>query len=361
MRHDEQLKLFIRESQEETVMKRITVGLDLAKSVFHVVGIDSHNKILFRKRLRRDQVSAWFAQQPPCRVGMEACSGAHYWARTLMALGHEVKLVAAQHVKAFARGQKNDYNDAAAIAEAVQHGSMHFVPVKSPAQLDLQALHRLRSRTVRERTGLSNQLRGLLHEQGIVLSRSLKVLHQRLPELLEDAENALSTRLRRVLYLGWQHFLQIEAQLEALNRELSEAVKQDEDCQLLLTAPGYGPVVSSAFSVAIGDGRNFRRGRDVAASLGLVPRQHSTGGEAKLLGISKRGNRELRAQLIQGARAVLIHAHRKSDPLSRWALKVRNERGFNKATVALANKLARIGWAVIRYQTPYRADHRLAA
>lgn len=342
-------------------MKRITVGLDLAKSVFHVVGIDNRNKVLFRKRLRRNQVSTWFAQQPPCRIGMEACSGAHFWAHTFTALGHEAKLVAPQHVKAFARGQKNDYNDATAIAEAVQHGAIHFVPVKSPVQLDMQALHRLRSRLVRERTGLSNQLRGFLHEHGLVLPCSFRVLHQRLPELLEDAENGLSDLLRSLLHRGWQHLRQIEAQLDELNHELARAVAQDDACQQLMTTPGFGPVVASAFSVAIGDGRSFRRGRDVAASLGLVPRQHSSGGQTVLLGISKRGNRELRANLIQGARAVLVHAHRKSDPLSQWAIKVRNERGFNKATVALANKLARIGWAVVRYQTPYRTDHQLAA
>lgn len=342
-------------------MKRITVGVDLAKSIFHVVGINENSKQLFRKRLRRAQVAAWFAQQPVCRVGMEACSSAHYWARTLKVLGHEVKLVAPQHVKAFVRGQKNDYNDAAAIAEAVNQASMHFVPVKSAAQLDLQALQRLRSRLIRERTGLSNQLRGLLAEHGIVLAQSLRVLHQRLPEVLEDADNGLSALFRRLLQLGWQHLLQIEAQVVELHRELTHAVQQDEACQRLLTIPGFGPVVASGFSVAVGDGRDFRRGRDVAAALGLVPRQHSTGGKAKLLGISKRGNGVLRSHLIQGARAVLMQAKGKEDPLCRWALQVRAERGFNKATVALANKLARIGWAVLRQQTTYQAEHRLQA
>jgi len=342
-------------------MKRITVGLDLAKSVFHVVGIDGHSKQLFRKPLRRAQVAAWFAQQPVCRIGMEACSSAHYWARTLKVLGHEVKLVAPQHVKAFVRGQKNDYNDAAAIAEAVNHGQMHFVPIKSAAQLDLQALQRLRSRLIRERTGLSNQLRGLLAEHGIVLPVSLRVLRQRLPELLEDADNGLSVLFRRLLQLGWQHLLQVDAQVATLDRELAQAVQQDEACQRLLTIPGFGPVVACGFSVAVGDGRDYRRGRDVSASLGLVPRQHSTGGKPKLLGISKRGDGVLRSQLIQGARSVLTHAEGKDDALCRWALKVRAERGFNKATVAVANKLARIGWAVLRQQTIYAPGQRLQA
>lgn len=340
-------------------MKRITVGLDLAKNVFHVVGIDQRGKQLFRKQLRRNKVADWFAQRPVCRVGMETCSGAHYWARLLLAQGHEVKLVAPQHVKAFLRGQKNDYNDAAAIAEVVSRAQIHFVPVKSPEQLDLQALQRMRSRLMGERTGLSNQLRGLLAEHGIVMPRSLVVLRRRIPELLEAADNGLSVLFRRLLQGRWQHLLQIDEQLAELNRELARAVAGDERCRRLLTIPGFGPVVASGFSVVVGDGRAYRRGRDVSASLGLVPRQHSSGGKVKLLGISKRGDSILRSQLIQGARSVLMHAKGKDDPLSCWALKVRGERGFNKATVAVANKLARIGWSVLRYRTTYQPGYRL--
>lgn len=340
-------------------MKRNTIGLDLAKNIFHAVGLDHRGKQIFRKQLRRKQVTNWFAQQPASLVGIEACSGSHYWARTLMALGHEVRLVAPQHVKAFVRGQKNDYNDAAAIAEAVTRPQMRFVPIKSTAQLDMQALQRLRTGLIRERTGLSNKLRGLLAENGIVIPRSLAILRRRLPELLEDADNGLSALFRRLLHTGWQHLLQIEAQVKTLNQELAQVVTQDEDCQRLMTIPGYGPVVASSFSVAVGDGRCYQRGRDVSAVLGVVPRQHTTGGKPKLLGISKRGDNMLRVQLIQGARSVLMHAEGKDDPLCRWALKIRAERGFNKATVALANKLARIGWAVLRHQTTYQPGYRL--
>jgi transposase len=347
------------ERKEETTMKRNTIGLDLAKNIFHVVIHDHSGKQICRKQLRRKQVTNWFAQQPVSLVGIEACSGSHYWARTLMALGHEVKLVAPQHVKAFVRGQKNDYNDASAIAEAVTRPQMHSVPIKSTAQLDLQALQRLRTRLIRERTGLSNQLRGLLAENGIVIPRSLAILRRRLPELLEDADNGLSVFFRRLLHTGWQHLLQIEDQVKTLDRELNGAVAQDEDCQRLMTIPGFGPVVASGFSVTVGDGRCYRRGRDVSAVLGLVPRQHTTGGKPKLLGISKRGDNLLRSHLIQGARSVLMHAKDKDDPLCRWALKVCAERGFNKATVAVANKLARIGWAVLRHHTTYQPGHRL--
>ena len=340
-------------------MKRNTIGLDLAKNIFHVVGFDHYGKQLFRKQLRRNQVTNWFVQQLPSLVGIEACSSSHYWARQLIAQGHEVKLIAPQHVKAFVRGQKNDYNDAAAIAEAVTRPQMRFVPIKSAVQLDLQALQRLRTRLIRERTGLSNQLRGLLSEHGIVIPRSLAVLRQRIPELLEDADNELSALFRRLLHAGWQHLLQIEGQIKALDQELARAVAQDEDCQRLMSIPGFGPVVASGFSVAVGNGRCYRRGRDVSAVLGLVPRQHTTGGKPKLLGISKRGDNMLRVHLIQGARSVLMHAGGKDDPLCRWALKVRAERGFNKATVAVANKLARIGWAVLRNQDTYKPEYRL--
>ncbi len=340
-------------------MKRNTIGLDLAKTIFHVVVSDHHGKQLSRKQLRRKQVSAWFAQQPASLIGIEACAGSHYWARTLQALGHEVKLMAAQHVKAYLHGQKNDYNDAAAIAEAVTRPRMRFVPIKSAAQLDLQALRRIRTRLIRERTSLSNQLRGLLGEHGIVMPRSLAVLRRRIPEILEDADNGLSSLFRRLLLNGWQQLLQLEDQIKLFNKELALAVAESGDCKLLMTIPGYGPVVASGFSVAIGDGRCYRRGRDVSAVLGLVPRQHTTGGKPKLLGITKRGDSLLRANLIQGARSVLMHATGKEDPLSRWALKVRAERGFNKATVAVANKLARIGWAVLRHQREYQPDYCL--
>lgn len=340
-------------------MKRNTIGLDLAKNIFHVVGVDHHGKQIFRKQLRRKQVAKWFVQQPPSLVGIEACGGSHYWARKLIAQGHEVKLVAAQHVKAFLRGQKNDYNDAAAIAEALSQQRMRFVPIKSAAQLDLQAVQRMRSKLISERTGISNQLRGLLSENGIVMPKSLKVLRERLPELLENADNGLSALFRRLLHHGWQRLLRMDDEIKELDRELDRAVKQDPNCQLLMSILGYGPVVSSSFSVTVGDSTCFKRGRDVSASLGLVPRQYSTGGKPKLLGITKRGNKELRTLLVQGAKAVLRQAKGKDDPLCQWALKVSARHGSNKAAIALANKLARIGWAVLKTQTPYQPGYGL--
>jgi len=332
-----------------------TMGLDLAKHLFHVVGCDQRGKVVYKKTLRRGQVLKCFARLGCCRVGMEACASAHYWARQLGALGHEVKLIPTQHVKAYVRGNKNDYNDALAIAEALSRPQMYFVAVKSAAQQDVQALHRLRERRVQERTALSNQLRGLLGEYGLVLHQGIGVVRRRLPELLEDAENGLSELFRRLLAQGYQQLLELDAHIDAYNEELRRTSRQSDACQRLQTIPGFGPVVASAFSSHVATGEGFRRGRDVSASIGLVPRQHSSGGKQVLLGISKRGDRYLRCLLIQGARAVVYRAPNKDDALSRWINQIRERRGMNRAIVALANKMARVGWAILRHNTVYHA------
>jgi transposase len=346
----------IKEKEEKTMSKLTTIGLDLAKNVFHVVGFDAHGKSVCRKRLRRGQVLGYFSQLPPCRVGMEACASAHYWGREIQALGHEVRLIPAQHVKPLVRGNKNDYNDALAIAEALGRPGLRFVGLKSAAQQDIQALHRLRARCVAERTALCNQLRGLLGEYGIVLPRGVASLRRGIPELLEDAEHGLSALLRRLLAERYRHLQELEGHLATYTRELARHSAASEACQRLQGIPGYGPVLASAFQGAVGNGTAYRRGRDVAASLGLVPRQHSSGGRDRLLGISKRGDRYLRSLLVHGARAVVSRAAGKRDPLSGWINRVRERRGFNRAVVALANKLARIGWAVLAHNTTYQAQ-----
>jgi transposase len=336
--------------------KLTTIGLDLAKNVFHVVGCDSRGQQVLRKRLRRAQVLGYFSQLPPCRVGMEACAGSHYWGREIQALGHEVRLIPAQHVKPLVRGNKNDYNDALAIAEALGRPGLRFVGLKSAAQQDIQALHRLRSRCVAERTALCNQLRGLLAEYGIVLPRGVASLRRGIPELLEDADNGLSALFRRLLAERYRQLQELEGHLATYTRELAHHSTANEACQRLQTIPGYGPVLASVFHGAVGDGAAYRRGRDVAASLGLVPRQHSSGGQARLLGISKRGDRYLRSLLVHGARSVVSRAAGKHDPLNLWITRLRERRGFNRAVVALANKLARIGWAVLARNTTYQAQ-----
>jgi len=337
-------------------MNKISVvGLDLAKNVFHVVCCNEHGKIIRKKMLKRSQILAYFANLPHCLVGMEACASAHHWARQLDTLGHRVKLIPPQYVKPYVRGNKNDYNDALAIAEAVIRPEMRFVPVKTPEQQDIQALHRLRERRLQERTALCNQLRGLLAEYGLIFPQGINVLHRRLPELLEDSENGLSDLFRRLLAQSYQQLQTLDKYIDFYTREMRRQSQQSEACQRLQTIPGYGPIVAGVFHSAVGNGEAYRRGRDVSASLGLVPRQHSSGGKEVLLGISKRGDRYLRSLLVHGARSVVIRAAKKDDRLSRWINKIRAARGFNKAVVALANKMARIGWAVLANKTVYQA------
>lgn len=332
-----------------------TVGLDLAKLVFHVVCCDARGKVVSKRKLKRSQVLRYFAQLAPVLIGMEACAGAHHWARSLRALGHEVRLLPAQYVKAFVRGNKNDYNDALAIAEAVVRPEQRLVAVKTVAQQDIQALHRLRQQCVAARTALGNQLRGLLGEYGMVLPRGVGSLRRRLPALLEDAENGLSDLFRGLLAQGYRQLREIDEHIKTYTAALTRQVQQDEACQRLQTIPGFGPIVSSVFLSQVGSGEAYRRGRDVSAALGLVPRQHSTGGKPLLLGISKRGDRYLRSLLVHGARSVVRQAEHKDDRLSRWINTVRARRGYNKAVVALANKLARIGWAVLHHRSVYQA------
>ncbi|MET0105681.1 MAG: IS110 family transposase [Sedimenticola sp.] len=335
--------------------KITTIGLDLAKHVFHVLATDENGKIVRKKMLKRREVLSFFANLPPCRVGMEACASAHYWARKLSAQGHEVKLIPPRYVKAFVRGNKNDYNDALAIAEAVTQAEMRFVAVKTTEQQDIQALHRLREGCLKERTALCNRLRGLLGEHGVVLSTGVNCMRRRVPELLEDAQNGLSDFLRSLLAQSYRQLQQLDEHVAFYTQQINIHSRQKEACRRLETIPGFGPIVASVFHSVVGDGEGYRRGRDVSAALGLVPRQHSSGGKAVLLGISKRGDRYLRSLLIHGARAVVIQAHKKDDRLSRWINKIKSERGMNKATVALANKMARIGWAVLANKTIYRA------
>lgn len=335
-------------------MNIITIGLDLAKSVFHVVCYNEQFKEVKKRMLRRHQVLQFFAQLPPCRIGMEACASANYWGRELGSMGHDVKLIPPQHVKPYLRGNKNDYNDARAIAEAVSRPNMPSVAIKTVEEQDIQALHRIRSQCLRDRTALSNSTRGLLSEYGIILPKGMSALRRSIPELLEDADNELSDFFRDLLARRYEQLIELDGHIAFYTGQLEKQSQQHEACQRLQTIPGFGLIVSSAFYSSISDGKAYRRGRDVAASLGLVPRQHSSGGKNVLLGISKRGDRYLRSLLVHGARAVVTQAIRKDDRLSRWINRIRKERGWNKAVVAMANKMARMGWAILRHKTSYQ-------
>ena len=343
-------------AQKGATMKELTtIGLDVAKHTFQVVGCDRHGHEVSRKVLRRGQVRVYFANLLACVVGLEACASAHFWARALQELGHEVRVLPPQHVKAYVRGNKTDYHDARAIAEAVRQPDLRFVAVKTAAQQDVQALHRLRAARVKERTALCNQVRGLLAEYGIVLAQGVGTVRRHLPELVEAGPEGLSELFRTLLRECAEQLRELDAHIAGYTRLLDVHASRHAAVQRLQTVPGFGPVVASVFHAFVGAGGEFRRGRDVSAALGLVPKQHSSGGKTVLLGISKRGDRYLRSLLVHGARAVLRRAAHRDDRLSRWVTRLQATRGTNKATVALANKLARIGWAVVRGETQYRA------
>lgn len=334
-------------------MKITTIGLDLAKSVFHVVCFDHKHHEVKKRMLKRHQVLMYFSQLEPCLIAMEACAGAHYWGREIEKLGHTMRLIPAQYVKPYVKGNKNDYNDARAIAEAVTRPGMRFVSIKSIEQQDIQALHRLREQRVRERTALCNQLRALVAEYGIVMPKGVSIIRRGIPLLLEDADNGLSDYFRTLLAQGYEQLIELEQHIDVYTQKIKQHGRQNEQIQRLQALPGFGPIVASVFASSIGDGKAFKRGRDVSASIGLVPRQHSSGGKHVLLGISKRGDKYLRSLLIHGARSVVRHAEKKDDPLSCWINNIRARRGYNKAAVALANKLARMGWALLRNETTY--------
>lgn len=331
-------------------MNEITLlAIDLAKQVFQLHGVDARGVCVLRRQVRRAQLLRLIAQLPSCTVAMEACSGAHDWGRRIQALGHRVKLIAPQFVKPFVKGNKTDRNDAEAICEAAQRPGMRFVALKTVEQQQVLALHRMRSTLVKARTALANQMRGLLAEFGLVVAQGLPHLRRELPALLEDADNGLPPLLREELSVQAQRLRELDAEVHRLTQCIERQARGNERTRALMQRRGVGPLIASAFAAEVGDPRAFKNGRQVAAWLGLVPRQHSTGGKPTLLGISKRGDAYLRTLLIHGARAVVRTADRHEDPPTQWVHTVKARRGVHKATVALANKMARQLWAQLAY------------
>jgi len=336
------------------------VGIDLAKQVFQVHGVDYQDKVVLRKQLRRNQLLSYFATLPPCLIGMEACGGAHHWARELQKLGHTVKLIAPQFVKPYVKSNKNDANDAEAICEAVDRPTMRFVTIKTIAQQDLQAIHRIRSELVRQRTAKVNQIRGFLAEYGLVVGRQVATLRRALPELLEDAENGLSFDFRALLEDLRQDLIRLDERVAEMDKKVHTLADSMPAAKLLQSIPGIGPISATAIVCAVGDGKQFKRGRDLAAWLGLTPRQQSSGGKDRLLGISKRGDTYLRTLLIQGAKSVLKVVDKKTDPRSLWLQNLCARKHKNIAAVALANKNARIAWALLSNETSYLPEGKPA-
>jgi transposase len=331
-----------------------SVGIDLGKTTFHLVALGSAGKVLVRKKFSRKQLLAYTANMPASLIGMEACAGAHFLGRALRTQGHDVRLIAAKFVKPFVKSNKNDFVDAEAIAEAVERKNMRFVPIKTDDQLDLQGIHRVRDRLISRRTAVINQIRAFLLERGLVFAQRPANLKAAMADILENAEADLTPQMRSLVDMLWDEWKLVEQQIEKLNLELERICAADAGCTRIRQIPGIGPVVATAIVAAIGNGAAFRKGRDFAAWLGIVPRQYSTGGKTKLLGISKRGNLYLRKVLIHGARAAVLRIERDRAPIGAWLDALDARAPKNVVVVAMANKLARIAWAVLSSGQDYR-------
>jgi transposase len=336
-------------------MQVTTIGLDIAKNVFQVHGVDQHGKVVLRNRLSRGQVLAFFANLSRCVIGFEACGGAHYWARELTKLGHEVGLMPPQYVRPYVKTNKHDAADADACCEAVQRPGMRFVPVKNEQQQSLLMLHRIRDRLIAERTGTINAIRGHMAEFGMVAAQRGTGLKTLIAIIADGDDVRLPALARELLVLQLEHLRQIEARIAALDGRLVRQARDDEACRRLTEAPGIGPVIATAMMATVGNARLFSSGRSFAAWLGLTPRQHATGGKERLLGISKRGDGYLRRQLMHGARSLVRLAQGREGHPWAWINALLDRRPFNVVVAAVANKLARMIWAMLSRGEAYRA------
>ena len=341
-------------------MNLTTIGIDLAKAVFQVHGADDKGRAVIKKQLKRAQVLPYFANLTPCRIGMEASGSAHYWARKLQALGHNVQLIPPQYVKPFVKRNKNDAADAEAICEAMMRPNMPAVPIKNAEQQAILSVHRARQGFIKARTAQANQIRGLLAEYGLIIPQGISHIPKQVPEIIEDGENDLPGSFRVLIARLVDHLKELDRQVGELETEIQRGHRDNAASQKLAKIPGVGPLTATAMVASIGDARHFKNGRQLAAWLGIVPRQHSTGGKATLLGISKRGDTYLRTLLIHGARAVIRVAERKATADS-WIKNLLVRRNKNVAAVALANKNARTIWALLAHDRDYETGYVKAA
>ena len=340
-------------------MEITTVGIDLAKSVFQVHAVDQHGKVVLKKQIKRDQVMAFFVNLPSCLIGMEACGSAHYWARKLQSLGHTIKLMAPQFVKPYVKTNKHDAADAEAICEAVRRPNMRFVPAKNVEQQAVLALHRVRQGWIKARTAQANQIRGLLSEFGLIVPQGIGNISKRVPAVLDEAKDELPGVFQELVLRLLEHFKDLDRQVSEMEHQIKSWHRANAFSHKLEQIPGIGPITASALVASIGDAKNFKNGRQLAAWLGLVPKQHSSGGKTNLLGISKRGDTYLRTLLIHGARAVIRQAERKLNVKS-WLSQLIGRRNKNVAAVALANKNARIAWALLAHDRNFQSDYAAA-
>jgi transposase len=330
------------------------LGIDMAKRVFHAVGMDERGKIVLRKRLSRHDLMPFLAKLPAVRLGVEACGGAHDWARRFREHGHEAKLMAPQFVKPYVKSNKNDSRDAEAIAEAVTRPTMRFVPIKDVDQQDIQALHRVRERLIGARTALINEVHGLMHEYGIVMPKGVSKFRQAVVEKLESEKDKLTALSQEMFWKLVEEFAALEKQLAYYQEKLDTLATTPPECQRLMTIPGIGPLTATALVATVSDASAFKNGHQCAAWLGLVPRQHSTGGKERVLGISKRGDSSLRKLLVHGARTTIRWVGRQTDRRSQWMRQLVERRGKHRTAVAVANKNARIVWALLTSHQDYQ-------
>jgi transposase len=333
-----------------------TMGIDIGKNSFHIVGLDQRGAIVLRQKWSRSQVETRLANMPPCLIGMEACVGAHHLSRKLQSQGHDARLMPGKYVRPYSKGQKNDFRDGEAIAEAVQRPTMKFVATKTVEQLDLQALHRVRARLVSQRTGIINQIRAFLLERGVAVRQGLRFLRTELPNILATRGDVLSPRMVHVIADLAGDWHRLDERIEGVSAEIEALADQDPACERLMTVPGIGPIISSATVAAIGNGAAFSKGRDFGAWLGLVPRQMSTGDRTILGRISKQGNRYLRVLFVQAARVVLMKPKTwERHGLKSWIESAQKRLHPNVLAIALANKLARIAWAVLNKERKFES------
>ncbi len=336
-------------------MKNIKLlAIDIAKNIFQLHGVDKVGKAILKKQLKRQELIQFVSQLPICTIAMEACGGANHWARQFQKLGYKVTLISPQFVKPYVKGNKNDRNDAEAIAKAARDPDMRFVPIKNIEQQNIQCVHRIRQRLIDQRTALCNQARGLLAEYGVVIKKGVSALRSRLPEILEEENNELTGFTQRLVCELYEELVELDKKIVCYDKRIEEIFKENEVCQRLGKVEGVGPLIATAILAVMGDSKQFRNGRHFSAFLGLVPRQHSSGGKERLFGISKRGDTYLRTLLIQGARSVLLRVNQKEDKRSQWLKNLKVRRGSNRACVALANKNARILWALVAHNDTYQ-------
>lgn len=340
-------------------MKITTIGIDLAKSVFAVHGVNEHGRAVLKKVLKRDQMLPFFVNLPACVIGIEACGSAHYWARKLQGMGHTVRLIAPQFVKPYVKTNKNDAADAEAICEAVARPNMRFVPIKNVEQQSVLSLHRVRQGFVKARTAQANQIRGLLSEFGLVVPQGITHIARRVPALVEDAANDLTGSFRLLIQLLMEHLKELDRQVRDLEAQIQRWHRDNDASLKLAQVPGIGPITATALVASVGDAKGFTSGRQLAAWLGLVPKQNSSGGKNVLLGISKRGDTYLRTLLIHGARAVIRAVQRRNDQ-GGWLPRLLQRRNPNVVAVALANKNARIVWALLAHGRSYQLGYQAA-